>query len=200
MRAGLISLLLLAGCVTTPKPPPPPPEFGLRLSPASLGRELALTQRITVTRGEEHRSFDAQLEADATVVRIAAVAMGQTIATLSWDGQTLDQRVSTHVPPVVTAARILSDVQLAWWPAEAIRAGLPAGFRLEEQGTTRTLLEHEQPFATVTYEGTAPAWRHVRLEHLRFGYHLDIESVEVAGRGISPGTPPRAPVYVATSP
>ncbi len=198
MRTGLISLLLLVGCVTPPKPLPAPAEFGLRLGPASLGRELALTQRITVTRGDEHRSFDAQLEADAAMVRIAAVAMGQTIATLTWDGQTLDQRVSAHVPPVVTAARILSDVQLTWWPADAVRAGLPPGFRLEAQGARRTLLEQEQPFATVTYEGTAPAWRHVRLEHHRFGYRLDIESVEVAARGLVPGAAPRAPRGEAT--
>lgn len=181
MRAGLTALLFLAGCVTTPKPLPPPPEFGLRLSPASLGRELSLTQRITVSHGEVRRSFDAQLEADATAVRVAAVSLGQTIATLSWDGQTLEQRVSAHVPEVVTAARILSDVQLAWWPAQAIRAALPPGFRLEEQGSTRTLFHGEAPFATVSYEGTPPAWRHVRLAHHRYGYQLDIESVYVAG-------------------
>lgn len=200
MRAGLTALLFLAGCVTTPKPPPPPPEFGLRLSPASLGRELSLTQRITVSHGELRRSFDAQLEADASAVRVAAVALGQTVATLTWDGQTLDQRVSQHVPEVVTAARILSDVQLAWWPADAIRAGLPAGFRLEEQGVTRTLLEREAPFATVTYEGEAPAWRHVRLAHHRYGYQLDIESVEAVSLGKTHRAGRGSPVYVAARP
>ncbi len=177
MRLGAALALLLAGCVTTPKVLPPA-EFSLRLSPGSLGRELQLAQRITVVRGEERRSFDAQLEVDAASVRIAAVALGQTVASLHWDGTTLEQHVSAHVPPAVTAERILSDVQLAWWPATAIRAGLRDGFTLEEGQGQRALLLDGAPFAQVTYEGTAPAWAHVHLTHQRFGYALDIESVE----------------------
>lgn len=176
MRVSALALFFFFGCVTTPRPAPPV-EFTLRLSPASLGRELSLVQRITVLRGEA-RSFDAQLEVDASAVRIAAVAMGQTIASLTWDGVKLEQQVSTHVPPAVTAERILSDVQLAWWPVEAIRAGLPAGFALEERGTERVLTQNGAPWATVRYEGVAPAWRHARLEHVHAGYALDIESVE----------------------
>ena len=179
MRGGLIALVLAAACATTPKPLPAA-EFGLRLSPASLGRELALSQRVTVVRGQERRSFDAQLEVDASSVRIAAVAMGQTIATLSWDGKSLEQTVSERVPEAVTAARILSDVQLAWWPVGAIRAGLPSGFVVAEDGGARVVTENGVPFASVSYEGTAPAWKHVRLTHQRFGYVLDIESVEAA--------------------
>lgn len=179
MRAGLILSLLAAGCVTVPKPAPEP-EFGLRLSPASLGRELMLSQRVTVVRGDERKSFDAQLEVDASAVRIAAVAMGQTIASLSFDGKSLEQRVSAHVPPAVTASRILSDVQLAWWPADAIRLGLPPGYSLEEEGGKRSLLQHGALFASVTYEGTPPAWKRVRLTQHRFGYLLEIESVEAA--------------------
>lgn len=179
MRAGLIAVLLASGCVTTPRPPAEA-EFGLRLSPASLGRELQLSQRVTVVRGDERRSFDAQLEVDGSAVRIAAVAMGQRVATLVWDGTTLVHEVSVHVPPSVTASRILSDVQLAWWPAEAIRAGLPAGYALEEVKGTRVVTQAGRAFASVSYEGAAPAWKLVRLTQPRFGYVLEIESVEAA--------------------
>ncbi len=183
MRVSAVLALLctlLLGCVTTPRPPPPTGDFSLRLSPASLGRELSLSQRITVLRGDERHSFDAQLEADASAVRIAAVSLGQTIASLQWDGVTLAQQVSTHVPPAVTADRILSDVQLAWWPAAAIRAALRDGFTLEEGEGQRSLLLDGAPFASVRYTGTAPAWAHVLLTHQRYGYALDIESVEAA--------------------
>lgn len=179
MRAGLIVFLLVSGCVTTPKPLVEA-EFGLRLSPASLGRELQLFQRVTVVRGQERRSFDAQLEVDGSAVRIAAVAMGQTVATLVWDGVRLEQKVSVHVPPSVTASRILSDVQLAWWPAEAIKAGLPAGYALEEAKGTRVVTQDGRAFASVAYEGAAPAWKIVRLTQQRYGYVLEIESVEAA--------------------
>lgn len=179
MRLTLIPLLALTACATPPRPLPQA-EFGLRLPPASLGRELHLAQRVTVVRGEERRSFEAQLEVDASAVRIAAVALGQTIATLVWDGASLEQKVSVHVPKTVTASRILSDVQLAWWPAEAIRAGLPAGYLLEDTLGARVVTERGAPFASVTYQGTPPAWSQVRLTQHRFGYVLEIESVEAA--------------------
>ncbi len=180
MRLAVPLALILTSCVTVPRPPPPPEEFTLTLSPASLGRELALSQRITVVHGADRRSFEAQLEVDPASVRIAAVALGQTIASLTWNGVTLEQHVSSHVPPAVTAERILSDVQLAWWPASAIRGALPGRFTLEEGQGGRALLLDGAPFASVTWEGTAPAWSHVRLIHQRFGYALDIESVEAA--------------------
>ena len=179
MRAGLIALVFTAACVTTPRPVPEA-EFGLRLPPASLGRELQLSQRVTVVRKGERRSFDAQLEVDASTVRIAAVAMGQTVATLTWDGKSLEQKVSTHVPEAITAARILSDVQLAWWPVQAIRDGLPPGYLIEEGKGSRSVTQNGVPFASVTYEGSAPAWSHVLLNQQRYGYLLDIESVEAA--------------------
>lgn len=181
MRAGLTAILVaLTGCVTAPKPVPTEDELVLRLSPASLGRELQLSQRITVLRGDLRRSFEAQLEVDASAVRIAAVAMGQTIASLSWDGKVFEQRVSAHVPEAVNASRILSDVQLAWWPAQAIRAALPPGYQLDESADSRTILHHGAPFASISYEGLPPAWAHVRLAQQKSGYVLDIESAEVS--------------------
>lgn len=181
MRAGLTAILVaLTGCITTPKPMPTEEGLVLRLSPASLGRELQLSQRITVLRGDVRRSFDAQLEVDATAVRIAAVALGQTIASLNWDGKVFEQRVSAHVPDAVNAARILSDVQLAWWPADAIRAALPQDYELTESAGSRTILHRGSAFASLTYEGHPPAWAHVRLTHQKYGYVLDIESTEVS--------------------
>lgn len=176
----LIPLMLLLACAAAPRVPAPElvDDFRLRLSPASLGSELQLSQRITLIRGDERRSFEAQFEADPRSVRIAAVAMGQTVASLSWDGSSFEHRSSAHLPSVVTPARILSDVQLAWWPAKALQGGLPAGYSLQETEGQRSVLHHGIPFASVSYQGTGPAWSHVRLTHHRDGYALDIESVE----------------------
>ena len=170
-------LLAIAGCATTTPPPPPVDAFLLQLSPASYGGELELSQRITVIRDGQQHTFDAQLEVDGSDVRIAAVAMGQTIASMRYDGKTFEKKVSTHVPAAVTAERILSDVQLCWWPVEAVQAGLPAGFVVTQNGNVRELTEQGSVVAKITYDGNGPAWPHVRLEHLRSGYLLDIESV-----------------------
>lgn len=182
MRRGLILLALAvtSACVTAPKPKPDADDLLLKLSPKSLGRELQLAQRITVVRGAERKTFDAQIEVDAAEVRIAAVALGQTVASLKWDGVKLDKQVSTHVPDAITADRILSDVQLAWWPADAIRAALPGGYALDDAPAQRTLSRNGEGLARIDYVGTAPAWAHVKLSHLKYGYELDIESVDLS--------------------
>ena len=168
-------LLGLCGCVTTPQPTPSRPELLLRLAPATLGRELALTQRITMVRDGDRKSFDALLEVDADAVRVALIAMGQTLGTLTWDGKDFTSRVSTHVPPVVTAERIITDVQLAWWPVDVVRAALPPGFELDEVGGTRTLKKDGARFVTVT--STEGRQRVVLTQHL-YGYALEIDSTE----------------------
>lgn len=182
MRLGVIAALVAlgaVGCVTTP-PPAPPPELTLRLPPAALGAELSLAQRITVVRGAERQGFDALLEADASVVRVAALALGQRVASLSWDGERFESQVSPRVPGFVTAQRILTDVQLAWWPAAAVQAGLPADCALEVTETGRVLRRGGATVVLVSYEGAAPAWRRVTLRHLERGYTLEIDSVEQA--------------------
>jgi hypothetical protein len=167
--------LLLAGCAHLGPPPPTSPPLVLRLSPASLGGELSLGQRVTVV-GRGPGQLDGLLEADATSVRLAMVAMGQVLLALSWDGADLEVRASPLLPEAFDAGQVLSDVQLAWWPAAAIRAGLPPGYALEEAGGERRLLRGGVPVATVRYEGTGPAWAHVHLKQLELGYELDIES------------------------
>jgi Protein of unknown function (DUF3261) len=154
-------------------------DLRLRLSPASLGTELHLAQRLTLTRADGRWSFDTLLEADAEVVLVAALAAGQTVARLRWDGADLTEEHAGFVPGIVTADRILSDVQVAFWPVEAVRAGLPEGASVEEGPLVRTVSLHGRPWVRIRYQGTGPAWSVVELEQLVHGYHLRIDSREL---------------------
>ncbi len=62
-----------------------------RLSPASLGKDLAVQQQLSVTTRGETQRVDVLLEVDATAVRLALVTMGQTAARLEWDGHKLSE-------------------------------------------------------------------------------------------------------------
>jgi hypothetical protein len=178
VRLSLGAAALLAGCAPALVAPPAVPELELRLAPAALGRPLQLTQRVTGTWGRDRGSLEVLFEVDAQAVHLAAVALGRTALWLTWDGVTLQQEASSWLPPGVTAARILSDVQLAWWPVAAIREALPPGLSLQEgPGGERRLLRDDRVLVTVAYEGTPPAWRHVVLRNVSLGYALDIESV-----------------------
>ena len=174
MKRRAIAFMLmaaLAGCATSTRPPLDAVPV-LRLLPASLGRELAVQQQLTVTvKGQTHR-IDVLLEADASAVRIALVSMGQTAARLEWDGQRLTETRSPWLPAVVSGERILSDLQLALWPEAAVRAALPAGWFLDATASGRVLRQDTSTVATVAF----PSPLRVELDQLRDGYRLVIDT------------------------
>ena len=117
-------VLALSGCASW-RPAESTPL--LRLSPASLGRELAVVQRMEVEAQGQVRAFETVLEVDPDELRLAVLQMGQTIARLSWDGQTLTQSLAPGWPSVVSAENVLSDLQYVWWPQAQVQGALPTG-------------------------------------------------------------------------
>src|SRR5205085_5595593 len=63
--------LLLAACAS--QQPAAQQELSLRLSPASLGRELALQQHMTVSAHGHAQQMDVAIEVDADAVRMAVM-------------------------------------------------------------------------------------------------------------------------------
>ena len=162
-------VLLLSACAT---PPSPPQELSLRLSPASLGRELALQQRMTVSAHGRSQQMDVAIEVDAEAVRMAVMDFGQTVARLEWDGRTLNESRAKGWPDSVTGARVLSDLQLVHWPLPAIRTALPAGYSIEGDAAARTVRFHDTAMVRVRY----PAPGTAELDNLAAGYQLRLDA------------------------
>ncbi len=81
------------------------------------------------------------------------------------------------LPAELRGEDVLEDLQLALWPAEAIRQALPPGWRIEERGRHRTLMRDDQPVMEIDYSGE-PRWLgKIDLANLRYHYQLTIESV-----------------------
>lgn len=158
----------------------------LRLSPASLGRELAVAQRMDVQAGGQSRSLDVALEVDADSVRLAVMQLGHTVARLEWDGRQLEQSLAPGWPKVVSAERVLSDLQLVWWPAAQVRLALPEGWSLTESAEVRELRHGEQLITTARL--LAPG--QVELVQHTQGY-----TVQVRSQGATPifATPSKTP-------
>lgn len=138
MRVGLIGAfaLTLHGCASWFHHDDAPT---LRLTPASLGRELSVRQRMDVEAGGGARSFESVLEVDQDEVRLAVLQLGQTIARLSWDGRQLTQSLAQGWPAIVSADHVLSDLQYVWWPQDQLQAALPAGWALRQSAGHREL-------------------------------------------------------------
>jgi len=183
LAAGvMVGAAALSGCATSPLTPATPAEVPLlRLSPASLGHTLNVQQQITVQypspQGEQTRDMLALLEADGTHTRLAAMAGGQVLARIDWDGQDLRVSRSPWAPPELKPERILSDMQLSLWPAPAIRAALPEGWRLDDAPGLRRLVLGSEVVAEIRY----PDARTTLFTQHRDGYRLVIRTLQDNG-------------------
>jgi len=175
---GLALSWLLGGCAAQLSRAP---AFGelpqLRLAPASLGRELALQQRLQIVVGDKRETMDALLEVDAQELRLAVQALGQSALMLRWDGKTLQQQRADWLPPTLSGERVLFDLQLVFWPTQAIRAALPNDWMLQESAGQRRLLHAGVEIARVDY----PAADRAELRQMHDGYLLDITSMPAGG-------------------
>ncbi|MFZ6649486.1 DUF3261 domain-containing protein [Undibacterium sp. TJN25] len=152
----------------------------LQLSPASLGDSFSLVQRLSFSRLDGApagaQSLDALLEADSDAVSLAGFALGQRILSMRWDGNAMQAQRHPRLPPEADPARILSDVQLVYWPAAAIRPALSEGWSLDETPDSRSLSHSGKLVVMVSYRTTPDRTGIVILENRVDGYRLQIES------------------------
>lgn len=125
----------------------------LMLQPSTLGMELSMMQRMRVHLNAfpdaPSLELEVALEADASSVRLAILQLSHTVARLNWDGARIDQHLAPGWPKVVSAERVLSDLQMVWWPLGAIQDGLAAGWTVRESVGLRNFVHGERVVTTV---------------------------------------------------
>ena len=144
----------------------------LRLPPSALPTPLALQQRLAFRHGKRHDTVDALVESDGANTRLVIHAQGQVALRLDWDGKELKQQRAPFLPAALDGERVLSDLQLVFWPVDAIASALPESWSLREDGKRRVLRQGETIIATVDYPNALQA----RLDQHALGYTLDITS------------------------
>ncbi len=168
---------------------PGEPVPALKLAPAALGHEVSVAQRVTVSQpappGDDtpHSiSADAVLEVDANSVRMAVLGMGQAMLRVEWDGRQLTQSHAPGWPDAADGGQILNDVQLALWPAQAIRAALPGGWTLRDNAATldaaaqRWLSHGDRPVARIDYVSPQRTVMIHLDRHAQEAWRVEIES------------------------
>ncbi|MBB3118902.1 DUF3261 domain-containing protein [Pseudoduganella violacea] len=171
--AGMLAAVLLAGCATTP---PPAARLGLKLAPQALGESISVQQHLRVERKGRSDELDVALEVDAAHIELVGLALGQRVLSLSYDGKEMKTWRHLMLPAQVKAEDVLEDVQLTLWPAEALRAALPAGWQIEERAQRRTLSLNGETIMRIEYSAPQRWLGTVVLENLRYHYRLTIES------------------------
>jgi len=170
-------MVLMAGCATAP---PPQARLGLKLPPAALGESISVQQHLKVERAGRIDDLDVALQVEPDAIDVVGLAFGQRVLTMRYDGKELTSWRHMMLPAQVRPEDVLEDMQLTLWPAESIASALPSGWRIAEQGATRTLYLENEPVMTIVYSG-APRWSGtVVLENLRYHYKLTIQFAQEA--------------------
>ena len=173
---GALAGLLIFGVIGCDNLLPRSGRIGLKLPPSALGASLNLQQHLTVDRDGRTDELDAALEIDPERVDMVGLVLGQRVLALHYDGVTLETWRHPMMPEALLGEDVLEDLQLTLWPAREIRAVLPAGWRIEEDGRRRTILEKDVPVTVIQYS-SQPRWSGtVELENLRFRYRLTIHT------------------------
>ena len=169
------ALVFLGACSSMP--PALPGRLDLKLAPAALGTSIAVQQHLKVEREGRTDDLDAALEIDGEHIELVGLALGQRVLTLNYNGKELTSWRHALLPSQVRAEDVLEDLQLTLWPVEAIRAALPPGWRIEEDGLHRSLYQGDEQVAAITYSGM-PRWSgKTVLENRRYRYRLTVLSV-----------------------
>jgi hypothetical protein len=162
---------------STTTPTSSPTRLRLRLAPAALGASISLQQQLHVERESRTDDLEAALEVDAAQINLVGLAMGQRVMSLTYDGVKLSTWRHVLLPKQVQGEDVLEDIQLTYWPTDAIRAALPAGWTIDDDAMQRRLWANGELMARVRYSAN-PRWEGpVIFDNLRYHYRLTIRSV-----------------------
>lgn len=168
-----LPLLLLSACTLTGAGHLP--ERALA-SPATVG-DRSFQQVLTVDAGGgERRLIAAGQIRDGVLVLALLTPEGVELLRLRQDDAGLDVRRERDLPPGMTPRAIVADFQLIHWPAPALRAAWDGPWDLSERSRERVLAYRGEPRVHVGY-GDRPWGGPVTLEHMQYGYRLEVQTL-----------------------
>lgn len=137
--APLLACLLLSACAVL-RGPDRLPEIPL-LPPESFGRDLQVSQRVTLEFEGEGQVFLAAWAVTGRELNFAGLTpSGQGLMTLSYGSEGFRESYSALVEEDLPGRQVLSHLQLAHWPLDAISEALGQGpWQIRQTGGQREL-------------------------------------------------------------
>ena len=179
MRIGATAAaLLLCGCASVATTRLPPLANLPLLPPAALGATRSVQQVLHVAYGDQGATLSAVLTVTPQNVQVIGLnAVGLRLFTLDYDGTTLKSERLPGLPEQIDPARVLADLELAFWPLTALQGALhDAGYQVTEPfARTRRLERDGKLVAEVHYAGDPWSGR-LWLSNFQFGYSLAVDS------------------------
>lgn len=178
---GVLALLFLASCSHWPWSASTADYGWYRLQLPDAANEATQWQGQWQFLQQETR-LDLTLVQSGSEQRIAALlfgAIGGTLFSAQWDGQTVQETRSELIPEGVRADSLLAELQLAFWSMIEIRKGiLDPNVSIEQQGLVRTVYHQSEPMISIKYSHPVPAFSDVVLIQHQAGYQWSLRRGE----------------------
>lgn len=176
---SVLLALLLSACATVSAPPASTASALPVLPAASLGQPRSAQQIVRAAFADSEATMQCVVEITPQRMSVVALnAMGLRLFSVAVeDGQTSVERMP-GVPEQIQPERILSDIQLAFWPLEKLQQsyrGTP--WQVSEPfAGTRRLKREGRLIAEVHYaQSSKNPWSgHLWLSNYEFGYSLAV--------------------------
>jgi hypothetical protein len=179
---ALVLLLATAACSEQSTDQPCPALIGggsYCLQPTTAVPPFDVQQKVESRFRDRRDTLIVELEVDAAGLRFAGLTpFGQKLIQLSYDNRSAS---ATTIPDSrISPALLVALLQLAQWPAEAVRAGLEKPLTLEENGNQRRILNRGEPTLTIDYGPGQPPWRKIHMIIHAADLELTIETLDAA--------------------
>lgn len=184
--AAAVACAFASGCVSMSEAPGPGATTLPLLSPASLEAARSVEQILHAAYGTGEATLQCIVEVTPQRLQVTGLtALGQRVFTLEQDADGVRAEASAFAPQFVDPERIVADMQLAYWPLQALQAAAPEGVRVSEPRSGVRRLERDGRLVAEVHFADPDPWNgRLWLVNLEFGYSLDIRSrslIEVAG-------------------
>jgi hypothetical protein len=169
------------GTKATPSAARPAPETTLfaPLAPATLGHAVDAEQLLSAAYGARESSLRCIVTVDADTLQVVGLtASGQRVFSLRYDGHQIDGERSAFAPEQIDPRHILTDIQLAFWPLDAVAAAAEKrGWQVSEpRPGLRRVSGNGRIVAEVHYADADPWNGRLWLSNFVAGYSLDIRT------------------------
>jgi hypothetical protein len=126
------------------------------LPPDAFKGELSAVQEIRIFHGGEERVMTGIVKILPTGIRLIVLADMARIMTLNYTSAGIKCEFSPLVPALkIEPEYILFDIQLTYYPVDAINRVLPQGMSFSEEGGSRFLYHGDKKIASIAKRGGA---------------------------------------------
>ncbi len=146
------------------------------LQPSTTIAPFEVQQKVEIRFRGQHETMIAELEVNDKGMRLVGLTpFGQTLLKISYDNRaiTTSKLPDSRLPPGLLIALL----QLALWPANALRTGLEAPLILEESAVQRRILNRDKVILTINYTGDQPPYRRIKMVIHAEDIELDVETL-----------------------